>query len=94
MATATPLDLASARELLTVDDVRRGLTPEQRAEADAATAQRRAQGSPDEVFFVAKDKAELDAWARRTFGRDALEVVADPADLTALIADLSCATTR
>src|SRR5262249_16695096 len=94
MATATPLDMDPAGAMLPLNDVRRTLTPEQRAEADAATVAIRAKGFPDEVLFMAKDRAELDAWIRSTFGPEALNPADDPAELTELLQSLSaCATT-
>jgi hypothetical protein len=95
MATATPLDIDPVGVMLPVDEVRRFLTPEQRAEADAATVAIRAKGfADDEVLFMAKDRTELDAWIRSTFGPEALRPADDPPELTELLQSLSsCATT-
>jgi hypothetical protein len=95
MATANPLpppDRASS-----IADVRRRLDPAQRAAADAATATLQAQGSGDEVLFVARDESALRAWIGATFGPEANEthtVLRTADELDAYLGSESCAPSR
>ncbi len=97
MATANPLPVPPPAAARSISEVRRRLDPAQRARVDAATDTLRAQGSGDEVLFIAQDDDDLRAWLGATFGSDANEtdaVVRTPGELDAYFDADPCAPSR